>query len=294
VLTLTPEVSAVNLASYIQTLTAFTTRFAAYKVNDNPQLVANVVQGMMETAGLTGVIQQRWDDIDYGGDPLTYGTYTVINVIGEIMGKHEPDKIIVVTCHHDCYVENTLIEDHALPSPGAVDNASGVALMMEMIRIIKASGYEPRYTIRFVSTTEEEGHWGADFYSAQIKARGDDVIVNFNLDGVFYNEQLEAAYAAKMHYYDTDTNLVQWTRMKAALLGYGGLSEVVAGTQNWTGQDSYNFYEDGYASMGIRCNDDYSAYMHTADDDEDIIDYDYAVFITKGVLGGLLQVAGLS
>jgi hypothetical protein len=68
----------------------------------------------------------------------------VSNVISEIRGTESPDRIILIGAHYDT-IEGT---------PGADDNASAVAGLLELHRLLSASPH--RRTIRFVAFTLEE------------------------------------------------------------------------------------------------------------------------------------------
>lgn len=77
------------------------------------------------------------------------------NVIGEIGGSDRADEIVMLGAHFDTW--------HA--SPNASDNTSGVAVMLEALRILKAVGAEPRRTIRIALWSgEEQGLWGSRAY----------------------------------------------------------------------------------------------------------------------------------
>lgn len=76
-------------------------------------------------------------------------TYTaagqrVSNIITEIRGTEFPENIILVGAHYDT------IED----TPGADDNASGIAALLELFRLL--SGCRFKKTVRFVAFTLEE------------------------------------------------------------------------------------------------------------------------------------------
>ena len=76
-------------------------------------------------------------------------TYTaagmrVSNIIAEIIGTERTDAIILVGAHYDT------IED----TPGADDNATGVAALLELFRLL--SRYRFKKTVRFVAFTLEE------------------------------------------------------------------------------------------------------------------------------------------
>lgn len=80
------------------------------------------------------------------------------NVIGEIPGSDKADEIVLIGAHLDSWHGAT----------GATDNASGVAVMMEVLRIIQATGLKPRRTIRIgLWGNEENGLLGSSAYAAR-------------------------------------------------------------------------------------------------------------------------------
>jgi Zn-dependent M28 family amino/carboxypeptidase len=66
-------------------------------------------------------------------------------------------------------------------APGADDNASGVAAVLEIARLL--AGLELTETIHFVAFSgEEQGLWGSSEYAAQLAAAGTNVFRLINLD----------------------------------------------------------------------------------------------------------------
>jgi len=111
------------------------------------------------------------------------------NIIGEIPGTDLKDEVVIIGAHFDSWHSAT----------GATDNASGSAVMMETMRIIKSLGVSPRRTIRIALWGgEEEGLLGsrsyvkrvlgerldktAPFDSIKLTAAGEKVSVYFNMD----------------------------------------------------------------------------------------------------------------
>ncbi len=77
------------------------------------------------------------------------------NVLGEIPGTDLKDEIVMLGAHFDTW--------HA--SPNASDNTSGVAVMLEAMRILKKIGVKPRRTIRVALWSgEEQGLHGSREY----------------------------------------------------------------------------------------------------------------------------------
>ena len=68
------------------------------------------------------------------------------NTIGEIPGTDLKDEVVMLGAHFDTW--------HA--SPNASDNTSGVAVMLEAMRILKAINFKHRRTIRIALWSGEE------------------------------------------------------------------------------------------------------------------------------------------
>jgi len=106
------------------------------------------------------------------------------NVIGEIPGtdKTLKNEVVIIGAHLDSW--------HA--ATGATDNAAGCAVMMEVMRILKAIDVKPRRTIRLVLWSgEEQGLLGSKAYvknhygdpvTMELKAEHEKVSAYYNLD----------------------------------------------------------------------------------------------------------------
>lgn len=78
-----------------------------------------------------------------------------INVLAEIPGTDKKDEIVMLGAHLDSWHGGT----------GATDNAAGVAMAMEAVRLLKVSGFKPRRTIRIALWGgEEQGLLGSRAY----------------------------------------------------------------------------------------------------------------------------------
>jgi carboxypeptidase Q len=81
------------------------------------------------------------------------------NVIAEIPGTDLKDEVVMIGAHLDSWHSGT----------GTTDNASGSAVMMEAMRIIKALGVSPRRTIRIgLWGGEEQGLLGSRNYVKRV------------------------------------------------------------------------------------------------------------------------------
>ena len=77
------------------------------------------------------------------------------NIVGELPGSDKADEVVMLGAHFDSWHGAT----------GATDNASGSAVMMEAMRILKASGVKLRRTVRIgLWSGEEQGLLGSREY----------------------------------------------------------------------------------------------------------------------------------
>ncbi len=86
------------------------------------------------------------------------------NVIGELKGSEFSDEFITVGGHLDSWDVNE----------GAHDDGAGVVHTLEVLRTLKAIGYHPKHTIRFVLfANEENGLRGGEKYAEIAKAKNE-------------------------------------------------------------------------------------------------------------------------
>lgn len=77
------------------------------------------------------------------------------NIVGELPGSDRKDEVVMLGAHFDSWHTGT----------GATDNAAGSAVMMEAVRILKATGLPLRRTVRLgLWTGEEQGLLGSRAY----------------------------------------------------------------------------------------------------------------------------------
>jgi len=101
------------------------------------------------------------------------------NIIGVISGSEKPEEYLIVSSHYD----HLGVEDGQIYS-GADDDASGVAAMLEIARVISALGVKPKKSILFVAFTAEEiGRYGSRNFCHEIYDRNlSDAMIGLNLE----------------------------------------------------------------------------------------------------------------
>jgi Zn-dependent M28 family amino/carboxypeptidase len=103
----------------------------------------------------------------------------VEDVIAVQKGSGDPDRVVIVQGHIDSRVNDVM--DATTDAPGANDDASGVALVMEAARLLSKQHF-PATIVYAVLSGEEQGLWGGKLLADTAKARGWKVAAVLNND----------------------------------------------------------------------------------------------------------------
>ncbi|MET1109899.1 MAG: M20/M25/M40 family metallo-hydrolase [Allosphingosinicella sp.] len=104
------------------------------------------------------------------------------NVLGKIAGSKRPDETIWFAGHWDAYGTGAPDARGKRVRPGALDDASGIAGVVELARAFRA-GPRPERTLVFAAwTAEERGLLGAEYYSTNPLFAMDRAVANLTLD----------------------------------------------------------------------------------------------------------------
>jgi hypothetical protein len=110
----------------------------------------------------------------------------ITNVIATLHGSTSPERIYVVTGHYDSRVSDVM--NATSDAPGADDDASGVAVAMELARVMATR--QPEATLVFAAVAgEEQNLYGSTHMAQQFKAAGADV------QGMFTNDIVGSSIA---------------------------------------------------------------------------------------------------
>jgi len=103
----------------------------------------------------------------------------VVDVVAIQQGSEEPGRVVLITAHLDSRVSDVM--DNVHDAPGADDDASGVAAVLECARVL--SQYHLAGTIVYgVLSGEEQGLYGGRILAEYAKSRGWRVIADLNND----------------------------------------------------------------------------------------------------------------
>ncbi len=183
----------------------------------------------------------------------------LFNVVATLRGKLNPGKECVVGAHLDCSASRMgdsiwQANWQSIQSPGADDNATGVAAVLEMARIFAdpSLSFQNDYTIKFIAFGAEESGpayngslHGSTHYAAKAKERNDDIIAMLNLDMLGFNHQ--SLYA------DIASNpLSEWMGLQAIQINNAysiGLSMRQPPFSTGAGSDHSAFWSQGYPAV---------------------------------------------
>jgi hypothetical protein len=111
---------------------------------------------------------------------------TITNVIATLKGTASPERFYVITGHLDSRVTDVL--NFTSDAPGADDDGSGVAVVLELARVFATHQF-PGTLVFATVAGEEQGLYGSAFMATQMAAAGDDV------QGMFSNDIVGASQA---------------------------------------------------------------------------------------------------
>lgn len=237
------EVSATNLTATVQHLQDYGTRNAYQPSSIEAQ---NWIKEQFENLGLPVELQ----DFTMPGGPASD------NVIATFEGTKYPDEYIVMGCHYDSY-------SYAGLAPGADDNATGVAGVLEIARIL--TQYEFDRTIIFCTFSGEEyGLYGSEAYADRCAQQGMNIHGYLNMDMTGYLEPGSYIHTDLIRPASASELGDFYTQVCATYLpGF----PVEPGTLVGGDSDHTSFNNAGY--MGIfpfEDGSDYSPYIHTSND----------------------------
>jgi len=215
-----PTMQASNIAQTIIDMSNFANRY--YRTTNG--------------ANASNWLAQKWTSMAAGRSDIsvaqfTHSGYNQKSVIMTINGTDNGSEVIVMGGHLDSI--NMSGNGETSRSPGADDDASGIASLTEAVRAMIASGYKPRRTIKIMGyAAEEAGLLGSKDIAANFKAN------NINVVGVIQLDMTNYRGSAKDVWIYTDYTDSQQNNFLASLMS-NYLPTVTV----------------GYSSCGYACSD---------------------------------------
>jgi leucyl aminopeptidase len=267
------QVNPDSIRQYAVMLEAMGTRFA---LAPNRREVALAIMDKLKNFGYEDVqldsfaLNRTWRN-------QYYETWQY-NVVANLTGNVYPDSLVIIGAHHDCIVTSPS-DNPMVATPGANDNASGVAVTLEVARILILQDLKPSSTVRFVTFAAEElglngsGHMANQLHAAQAKVK-----MMLNNDMVSYFPSSEpSSWELNIIDYPTSTSL----RLTAQNLAckYTLLSTTNDNTHQQS-SDSYPFALKGYPAIFFIAHSDDPNY-HTLNDSVSGCNFSFASEVAK-------------
>ncbi len=228
----------------------------------------------------------------------------VRNIIAEKPGNSIPDEIVLVGAHYDS----------VQGSPGANDNGSGVAALLELARLLADREF-PR-TVRFVAFVNEEPPFsystemGSLINAQAARDRGDRIQAMLALETIgYYSDQpgsqrypfpLNLFYPHTANFIGFVGNLDSRRLVRSAVQSFRRHTSFPAegaAVPGWiTGvgwSDHWSFWQAGYRAIMVTDTAFFRyAHYHTAGDTPDKVDYERMARVVAGLASVIADLAG--
>lgn len=209
---------------------------------------------------------------------FSYNSQTYQNVVATLPGRVRSNDVYIVGAHYDS-------TSGGGAAPGADDNASGVAGMLEAARVL--SGYAFESTVVFIAFDREEQGLRGSWAYANAHA-GDRILGMISLDMIGYNSTTNSNTAWVV---SQSSSFRQ--ELMAAVTAYGktpggpALTPVDMGTNYDSQSDHYPFERNQFLGALLIEHGPMNPYYHTSSDVASYIDYTYAANMTRAAVGFL-------
>jgi len=218
----------------------------------------------------------------------------VMNVVAELKGVRQAEEIVLVGAHYDSVSD----------SPGANDNASGVAALLELAR--QFGGTKPGRTVRFVAFVNEEPPFfqtplmGSRVHAVSAKQRGEKIVAMLSIETIgYYSDQPGSQHYPppfSLFYPDSGNfiafvgNLASRSLLHTAIKTFRDTtpfpSEGLAAPEFITGigwSDHWAFWQEGYPAIMITDTAPFRyPHYHEASDTPDRLDYGRMTRVVNG------------
>ena len=265
-------VSTSNLSSDVQSLQDFQTRYAS---TSNCEASGQYIYNTFSGFGL--------DDVRFA--PFTFsGSYSSRNVVAEKTGETYPDDIVIICAHYDSTSPSASRQTLA---PGADDNASGTAAVLEAARIL--ASYPLDFTVRFIAFSAEEwGLYGSRAYATAARQAGESIASVINLDMIAFADAMPEDLQVIVN------SASGWLadRFLDAAANYGVLGATKTVDASFVYSDHAPFWDSGYpALLAIEDNPLNNPFYHQTTDTLAQINLDFFTSATRASLGLLAELA---
>jgi leucyl aminopeptidase len=222
-----PALQASNIAQTITDMSNFANRY--YRTTNG--------------ANASNWLAQKWTTMASGRSDIsvsqfTHSGYNQKSVIMTINGTDNASEVVLMGAHLDSI--NMSGNGETSRSPGADDDASGVASLTEAVRAMIAAGYKPRRTLKIIGyAAEEAGLLGSKDIAANFKANNVNVVGVLQLDMTNYHGSTKDVWIYT-DYTDSQQNTflasLLSTYMPTVTVGYSSCGYACSDHASWQNQ----------------------------------------------------------
>ena len=280
------EINPDSIKYLMQGLVNFKTRFM---LADNRRDISVWIKDRFEFLGYTDVVIDSFQNtLEFPPGSKNLHATGQYNVIATLKGIKNPDDIYILGAHYDCFIMGPETDPFKF-SPGANNNASGVAACLEIARVMKKKDFKPKSSIKFIAFGAEEfmtlfveGKSGSEHYVNQISKSNQTIRLMIDNNQISYSPPSEMWKLDFQNYPGSEwvTDLAHSICEKYTKITPVDTNDHI----NYT--DAYYFWKTGYPAIFFE-EFHFNPYTFTEKDVMENCNVAYCAEVTK-ISGGVL------
>jgi Zn-dependent M28 family amino/carboxypeptidase len=171
------------------------------------------------------------------------------NVCGVMTGASKPGESVVLSAHIDHLGADPQARGTDKIYNGAMDNASGIATLIETARLLNAARAKPARSIVFVAVTaEEKGLLGSRYFANRAPAAAGTMVADINFDMFLPIHVMKKIMALGLD----ESSLKKPLEEVTARLGLGLQGDLEPQRNRFIRSDQYSFIQRGIPSLALK------------------------------------------
>ena len=181
---------------------------------------------------------------------VTKGMAEASNVVGMLPGSDPKlkNEYVIMSSHLDHLGIGRPVNGDSLYN-GAMDNASGVASVIEIARLMKEAGKSPKRSVIFLAVTaEEKGELGSRYFAARPTVPAQQIVADINLDMFMPLHALKVIEVQGLE----ESSLGETIRAAAMEQGIAVQSDKEPEQNRFIRSDQYSFIRSGIPALAFK------------------------------------------